>query len=193
MFGIVRILMGGFVFGACVLTLKYQKRFNKKNLCIAMFIVIVFSTLLYMIPLENLFFTFETPEKAFNYINFEEVAAIVDGKDSTMVIGEKGERDYVSLIIPKSLEGWKLGRGIDTKLKEQSVYNGMAINIYQYNKSDDYFIAVFNLKGGNLEIKDSCDSFFVSIGDDETVYFANIVQYEGYWININGQQFTDFE
>lgn len=126
---------------------------------------------------------YSTPEKAFNYINSEKLALVVEGKETTLVIGEEEKLDYIYLILPKCSNGWKLGRGTDTKLKEQTMNEDIVLSLYQYKESDTYYITIVDMNGKNLEIIDSCDSSFVKFDNEEmdtefTFYFSNVSQYD---------------
>ena len=196
MFGTIRIIFWSVIFGICIMLLKNKKRLSKKNVIIAVVIMVLLCTLSGMVPIENCFLTFSTPEKAFDYINSEKVALVVEGKETTLVIGEEGKADYVYLVLPKCSNGWKLGRGIDTKLKEQTMNEDIVISLYQYKESNDYYITILDMSGKNIEIIDSCDSSFVTFDNEEmdagfTFYFYNVSHYDkNYWVKVNEEKFS---
>lgn len=192
MYGTVRVIFWCFIFGICAFLMKKHKILRKKNVIVAAVVIVVFCILSVMFPIENNFLTFSTPERAFNYINFEKVVLVVEGKESAFVIGEREKADYVYLVVPKCSNGWKLGRGIDIRLKEQTAIEDIVISLYQYNESNDYYINILDMGGENLEINDSCESSFVRLDNEEmntdyVSYFANVSQYDkNYCINVNG-------
>lgn len=196
MYGAIRIIFWSVIFGIYILVMKKIKKIGKKNVIIAAVITVLLCTLSGILPIENYFFTFSTPEKAFNYINSEKVALVVEGKESTLVIGEDKKADYVYLVLPKCVNGWKLGRGIDTKLKGQTMNEDIVVSLYQYKESNDYYITILDMSGKNLEIIDSCDSSFVTFDNEEmdaefAFYFSNVSQYdENYWIKVNDEKFS---
>lgn len=149
------------------------------------------------IPFENLFITFNSPEKVFNYYigDKSDVNLVVNGKNSDLVIGKNNDAN-VYLIVPKNDDGWKIGVGIDTKRIMQKTYNRIVIYVYQYKNTNDYFVTILDTNGGYSEIVDSCNSkFFLlenasdSLGKVFVTYFANVSQYsQEYWINVNGEK-----
>lgn len=196
MFGYIRIIFWSIIFGIYILVIKKKKMLSKKNVILASVIMVLFCTLSGMLPIENYFFTFSTPEKAFNYMHSEKVVLVIQGKESALVIGEKENADYIYLVIPKCLNGWKLGRGIDTNLEEQTVSEDIVISLYRYKESTDYYITILDMGNEKLKITDICNSSFVTFDNEEIdtefgFYFANVSQYDkNYWIDVNGQKFS---
>ncbi|MEE1086740.1 MAG: hypothetical protein U0L05_06195 [Schaedlerella sp.] len=158
--------------------------------------MILLGTLSTFFSVENYILTFSTPEKAFNYINSEEVKLVVEGQESTLVIAEEAKQDYVHLVIPKCSNGWKLGRGIDTNLKKQMMDKGIVLNLYQYRESGEYYITILDMSGEKFEIIDNCNSAFVTFDDIESnqgfkFYFAYIPLYDdNYWIKVNNHKYS---
>jgi len=196
MFGTIRILFWIGILGIIILIMKKKNRLEKRNVSIAVIIAILLGTLSVFFPVENYFYTFSTPEKAFNYINSEEVKLVVDGQSSSLVIAEESKADYVHLVIPKCSNGWKLGRGIDTKLKDQIMDKGIVINLYQHKKSGDYYIMVLDSKRDKIEISDNQNSSFVKFTENEAnsdykLFFAHVSLFdEDYCIKINKHQYN---
>lgn len=168
MYGIVRILFFCAIFLICIFSMKKFKTLKRKNIIVTIILMIILCTISRLFPFENHFITFSTPEKAYSYMNFEKVKLVVEGKKSAFVIGEKDRADYVYLVIPKNKNGWKLGRGMDTKLKEQKIVEGIVVSIYQYKSSDDYYVTVLDMSDEKLEVLDSCDSQFITLNYDLT-------------------------
>jgi hypothetical protein len=62
----------------------------------------------YLVPFENLFITFSSPESAFKYKINKDINAIIEGNDSTFIIySNDGANSFEAF--PKSKNGWKLG------------------------------------------------------------------------------------
>ncbi len=196
MYGIVRIIFGAGLFGIILIIINRKKRIKKKHVIVVAIISMLSATIFTFFSVENYFFTFSTPEKAFNYINSEDVKLIVDGQESTLVVAEKAKAHYVELILPKCSNGWKLGRAIDQKTKEQIMNEDIVIILSQYKESDDYYITAFGMKEPVNEIIDSCDSkFFITQEGESTESFwfcsANVVLCDqDYWIEINNQKYS---
>lgn len=196
MYGAIRIIFFGTIFAICIFVLKSKKRLKKKNVIITAIIAILLCELSTMFPVESYFFTFSTPQKAFNYINREKVVLVVDGDESVWVIGEKAKAQYTSMVVPKCINGYKLGRGIDTKLKKQIIDNNIVICLYQYKDNGDYYISVLDTSDKTPGITDKCNSLFVSFSEENAnlhafSFFAHITQYDNdYWIKVNGKKYV---
>ena len=163
-------------------------------------IILVVTTVLAGVPFENAFVTFSTPEESFNYFHNKkfESQLVIDGEKSSLVIGgENG--DYAVQIVPKAEDGWKLARGVDTKVVVNESVDGVAINVFQYKDTQEYYISVVNTNGEEIEISDSYSSEFSSLtyknialnngSLNKTIktYYAYIDNFnEQYFITING-------
>lgn len=141
------------------------------------------------------FFSFDTPEAAYNYYTFgnTDVKLVVSGKCCDLVIGDKQNSDLY-LIVPKTKDGWKVGIGADTTKIIQRIIGNIVVYVYQYKDTDDYFVTVFDTSGGTLEIEDSCNSNFLNLArknnsTDKTFvsYHTSVVSLDNeYLLNING-------
>lgn len=199
MFGLIRIGIGCIFFAVAVLTIKRSKTVHKrKKYIISAIVAIVLMTTLAFVPVENLFITFNSPEAVYNYVNFgnSSVKLVVDGNESDLVIGEKADSD-IYLIVPKNADGWKIGIPLNTKMITKKVFDDIIICVYQYKNTNDYFISIFDVNGGYLQLSDSYDSDFVcserinnSLGKTFVTYYSNISEFNSqYWLSINGEKF----
>jgi len=182
--------------------MKKSKTMHKRKQYIFSVLIAVFLvTILSFIPFENLFITFNSPEDAFKYVSSEKVKLVIQGKNSDFVIGEKDVAKFTYLIVPKNDNGWKVGRGLDTKLRMQKVHNGIVIYVYQYKNTGDYYVTISDTSGKKLQIKDSHDSQFLYLENmDNTIdktyvtYYAAVFQIDSqYWININDEKIALFD
>lgn len=200
MYSLTRLFIGCIVSCCSILGLKKSKAVHKhKPYIFSVIFAVVFITILAFIPFENLFITFNSPEKVFNYYNGgkSDVNLVVNGKNSDLVIGDSNNTD-VYLIVPKTASGWKIGIGMNTKRISQKIHNGITIYVYQYKNTGDYFITILDTNGGETRIADSCNSKFSSLEKNNTslgktfvMYYANIRDFtQQYWISINGEEIT---
>ncbi len=149
------------------------------------------------IPFENLFITFSSPEKVFNYCYTKKTKAklVVEGKDSDLVIGEDDDA-HIYLIVPKVANGWKIGMWTNTKLISYEMYNSISVDVYQYKNTNDYFVSILDMNGGYSQITDSFQSEFSALEQPMDVlektyvtYYTNIQDFtDEYWINVNGEK-----
>ena len=199
MFGFVRLLLALLVFAVAFICIRKSgiKRKRAVTLVLACTAVITVS-LSMLIPFENAFVTFHTPESAFQYINMKtKVKLTVDGENSCLVVGEKGNVNQY-LIIPKAADGWKLGRGADTKIIKSERIDSVSVCVYQHQKTGDCYITVIDTEGKPVELHDTYKSVFTYL-PEETVspnkeygtYYAYIPQPdEAYRLSVNGNNVT---
>jgi len=192
MYGIIRMLFWLLIFVIVMLQVRKNKIANtKKNMVIIIVIICILWTGSMMIPIENCFVTFESPERSFNYINSESVKEIISGDTTDLVIGEGN--DYVYLIIPKNEKGWKLGRGIDFKTVAEFFDDGIIVQVYRFKESEEYYVEVEEIKGNTCEIKDNEDSCFQEskytvVNETRYRYYAYVPGIDdNYTLTVNGK------
>ena len=164
MFSIVRIIIAC-VFLVCSIIVINKKAKNKRRLCGSFTVASVcLLVALSFLPLENLFITFDTPEKAFEYYNWGEsdIELVVEGENCGFVVGSKENTDTY-LIIPKTTDGWKIGIGSDTKKIVHKLDDGISVYVFQYKNTNDYFITILNTSGGESKVSDDYNTEFYSL------------------------------
>ena len=119
------------------------------------FLVVVF----YLIPVENLFVTFASPEEAYRYANTGTVGTVVEGKTTCFVVASDGKTESC-LIIPSAGHGWKIGRGVDTKLVNRQISDVASVQVYQYKDTNEFYVVVSGVQAGELEVSDNRGSAF---------------------------------
>lgn len=196
LFVIIRIAFWLIVFIICALLIKKSKVIHKLRWSIiAVIVAVMMTTISALIPIENAFITFSSPESAYNYNNPGKATLIVDGEKSNFVVGANGDTDIYA-IVPKANRGYKIGMGLDTKRINQTISDGITIYVYQYKNTDDYFITVMHTEGGSLNITDSHNSEFKYLEKSNSTidktfytYYAYINNFnEQYSLTINGKQ-----
>ena len=116
MFTIVRYVVW---FVIIVSALLFYKRFPCKIVKIlSCIIAIILLTVSMIVPFENMFVSFTSPEEAFKYTNPKtQVLFSIDGEDTTFVVGKISEAKYTSLILPKKNDRWKVGMALYVQRK----------------------------------------------------------------------------
>ena len=196
MYGLIRLCIGCIVFGCIKLKFKELIKTRRHKIYILV-IAAIFSIIFMFIPFENLFITFSSPEKVFNYCYTKKtkVKLVVEGKDSDLVIGEDDDA-HIYLIVPKVANGWKIGMWTNTKLISYEMYNSISVDVYQYKNTNDYFVSILDMNGGYSQITDSFQSEFSALEQPMDVlektyvtYYTNIQDFtDEYWINVNGEK-----
>lgn len=153
---------------------------------ISVVVCAVLASLSALIPVENVFVTYNSPESAFKYVNSCEAQLVVEGKETAFVIGDKDDAD-IYLIVPKSKSGWKLGTGFNTKRILQKIDGETAVEVYRYKDTDDYYITVFDKTGEILDITDKNNSSFVYLKRTDNTLNTDIYTYYAYVHSFNNQ------
>lgn len=179
LYAAVRIILCFILFIVCVSIIKKLKMHNKRVLKIFTAIVcLVICIALNFVPIENLFITFPTVQSSYKYSNTGNADLIINGTETDLVISENKGTNNV-LIIPKNNEGWKIGRGIDTKAFFNKNINNVLISVYQYKDTQDYYIILTDMVGNLYQISDSVGSVFesheINVGSSNESYFEYFV------------------
>ena len=190
--------MIGCFFSCCVILMLRKKTILTRKkiyalICVTVFIVSVLS----FVPIENWFFHFNSPEAAFNYFHIgkNNIELVLEGNDSAFVIDHKNNK-YTYQIIPKDNNKWQVGLGLYLKTVVNTFSDGIAVYVYQYKNTDDYYISAFDVNGVKADIFDNCHSQFYYLkhqtnldGSDFYTYFAHISDFnQQYYIEMNGKR-----
>ena len=185
LFAITRIILGITIFIIGYFLIGKIKSINAfRKLIITFMLTIIFTTLSALIPLENVFVTFSSPESAYNYNHSGKVKLIVNGSKTDFIVGEKNNTD-VYLIVPKSDNGWKQGLGLDTKRICDKISDGITVYVYQYKNTDDYYIVLLNTNGGPLT--DNNNSEFIYSESANSILNKTFYTYYAYLNSFNRQ------
>lgn len=196
MFGILRVLMG-FLIGFVVYLFVSKFIKTRYKIWFSIIVAILLITLLGFVPFENLVYSFKSAEDVYEYYYFleEEAELVIEGDQSDFVVGRKNEVSTF-LIVPKTADGWKIGLGLKTKRIVDKFFNGITVHVFQYKDTNDYFITVFDINGGELNISDNYNTEFFSLKDNNgflgkpfVTYFAHISNFnQKYSVIVNGSK-----
>lgn len=199
MYAIVRIIIGGIFFLLGYSLIKKSKSNKKRALRLVLCIVTtLLITVLSLLPFENLFITFDSPEEAIEYYNFRKsnIKLIVEGNECDLIV-EDIDSDLIYSYIPKTNNGWKIGVGLNSKTIFHTITSAISVNVFQYRDTTDYFVMIrnHNLKNADLDLSDNYDSVFYSLEEyDDSLrklvtYYAHIPNFNsGYTITVNGEK-----
>ena len=141
-----------------------NRKNNKTKIKNKMFLVAVTSIILYLIllfvPFENCVHTFKSAESSLKYSNFHTPNLTIDGDTTSLTIYKKDISSNDVLIIPKSDNGWKIGRGIDTKSIKFNSNKLYSVNIYYYRNTDEHFIILTDWNDEITSLHDNKNSDF---------------------------------
>lgn len=109
-------------------------------------------------PVENLFVSFDSPQKAFNYYTFGEIEKTVDGEESCMIVYRNRNNTYQELIMQKTEKGYKLPSEILSKTVEKKQQRENNMKIIHAVGTHDYYISGYTAtKDENIKIRSSDD------------------------------------
>ena len=129
------------------------------------------------IPFENYFFSFDSPEAAFAYYTKSSgVDLVVKGDFCDFVVSRNGTTDTY-LIVPKTIDGWKVGIGSDLKERASLWKNGVMVSLFQYKNTDDDFLVISSTNGGEMEISASTPLTFDTLVNKNSYTQKNYVTY----------------
>lgn len=159
-FIIIRIIVLSLVLFLLLKKDKVNKSKTKKIILIAVSIALFVVSAL--IPFENVFITFSTPEASYKYHNQGTPVICVEGQDTDLVVGQKGD-SYIYNIAPKTANGWKLGMGYELKNIYQTIdsANKNLISVFRYKNTNEFYLVVTNIEGESLSVHDNLNSAFV--------------------------------
>jgi hypothetical protein len=197
MYSIIRLIIGCIFLGCAIFALKRSKSTRKRGLyVVSIFSSVLLITVLAFLPFENLFVTFDSPAAAYKYyiLGASDPELILEGDSCDFVVDrEDGVDSY--LVIPKTEDGWKVGIGVNVKLIDDKFCDGISVSVYRYKNTEDYFITVCDVSGGESIISDGENSEFQMLKSyndplkkDFATYFAHITSFSsGYSITVNGK------
>ncbi len=190
MFGILRIFIG-IILGAVafLLIFKFAKTQIRKRLSIITALaVVVLITVLAFVPFENLVYSFKSAEDVYEYYynSQEKPNLIIEGNQTDLVVGQENDTSTL-LIVPKTDSGWKIGIGSNTKRIVQKIHDGIAIYVYQYKNTNDYYVTVLDTNGGELNVTDAYNTEFYHLKNNNDFLGKSFVTYYAYVSDFNSQ------
>lgn len=166
------------------------KRKNYKHKPLKMILCIIFCLIIIIMPFENLFLKFNTPEIAFKYTtNNCDIVKVVKGDQTALVIYRERSSTYAT-VFTKSGAKWKAPFWPD----KQSFFrleNGATVCTTKEPNSDSFYIMITTSKDIKLVNDNQNSDFEIFLEDDYWIdYVAYVKNYEGdYIINIDGKEY----
>lgn len=189
MFSVIRIVIGCVFLGCSILVIKRSKSIHKRLLYVVFAIIsVVMTSVSALLPIENLFITFKSPQAVYDYYTFgkSDLDLVVEGDSCDFLIDRKKDADTY-LIIPKTTDGWKIGVGRDTRKILQKITDGITIYVFQYKKTNDYFITILDTNGEESTVSDEYHSAFYALEKHNDSSGKTFVTYYAHLTNLNPQ------
>ncbi len=206
MAGAIRIIICAIIYIIINTAITKSKKIEGKKTwnIIALAICAVFAAVTCLIPIENAFVTFSSPQKAYEYWNgSKNVILVMDGVDSSRVVEKKGGYTFGGAVLPKAEDGWKISAPLDKVKTDTRIYNDIIIRITHREGSEDYYLHLFESKDQReLQITDSlgCEIYDYKEYDSRLknptmhYYFIYVRNLDGdYELTIDGETFSLLE
>lgn len=141
MFTIIRIILLVIVSVCSVWIIKKSKcKFKKVFSTLTVVFCIILVSISSMFPVENLFLSYQSPEKVFNYVESGQIYKIIDGRESSLVIYYTGNSTYGFYIIPKTSDGYKIPNYFTQKKVSHKFDEQGAFDVYNVQGTQDYYV-----------------------------------------------------
>lgn len=141
MFTIIRIILLVIVSVCSVWIIKKSKcKFKKVFSTLTVVFYIILVSISSMFPVENLFLSYQSPEKVFNYVKSGQIYKIIDGRESSLVIYYTGNSTYGFYIIPKTSDGYKIPNYFTQKKVSHKFDEQGAFDVYNVQRTQDYYV-----------------------------------------------------
>ena len=163
MYLIIRLIIGIVLFAAIAITSILLKRrvIRAKTAVPILFIAFALSLVSSLVPFENLFTSFKTPEEVFAYGNLGEksVDFVLEGEDSAFVYGKAGGKDTF-MITPRENGEYKMFSLFSLKNYFAASGDDYTVIVYNYKGSSDYYIFITDHSDNGLSCFDNLNSEF---------------------------------
>lgn len=134
--------------------------------------------LISVFPIENVFVTFDSPERIVSYTKNLNTIEIVDGKDSCVAISQTDSSSYTHTFVLKNDEGYKIAYYFSVQRLERIHNSHGVFTVYKVRGTQDYYINCFAVG--------SVDELAVYNRDDKCIDCETYNITEGmYWISLN--------
>lgn len=193
-YGIVRVSIG-LILGICLFFILKKTQFTKRRiLAISLSVCIIFLTsLLFLLPLENLFVHFSTPQSVFRYSIIGKIDEVMAGKSSAMILYQNNDAISIS-ILPKSEKGWKISTYFSYEKISSQTVSKRIIDVYRAKGTEDYYVLIQDpFASATVEVADNVGSTFQNLKEDNQgtntqniTYYAYVYRMDSsYTLSIN--------
>ena len=187
LYNIVRILISVLLLAVCIFVIKKKVNINKQRIVtvIAIFCCFSVAAVLELIPFENNFISFDTPEKVVQYYSNNDIENILYGKDTCLVLtsGKSNTRQLLN----KQINGWNIQTEFNIKKTNTKSIGTDYAYILSIDESADRYIMIRNVSGKELKLYDNLNSKFMQANTGE--YYAYLSDFsDDYILYINGTE-----
>lgn len=187
LYNIIRIAIA--ILLSIILIFTINKKINPNKIKKAIAIVILccfsFASFLELIPFENNFIFFRTPQDAIHYYANDDIEHIIYGESTCLVIIES--ENNTRQILKEKDGGWEIHTAFEIKKSHMKLINTNAIYILSLKNSTDKYIYISSVFGNKLNIYDNINSVFYKTTRGD--YYAFISDFSNeYTLYINNEK-----
>ena len=108
-----------------------------------------------MYPIENLIFSFQSPQEVFQYTAQGKIIDIVEGETSCVIIYQQGENSYSMVFCTKRSGKYKIATAVGYHHNDFASKNG-SLRVYEMKDSkDSYVVGVITIEEAEMKITDN--------------------------------------
>ncbi len=157
LYGAIRIVLFAIVFTIFYILIKKSKIVKKKLFTILSLITcIIFYSISYLLPVENLFVNFKSAEEVFNYTCSGDIEDVVYGDNSCMIYYSTNKSSFSYDFVKKTTDGYKILNRFRTKRISYKFDTEGSFEIYNVLGTNDYYVfGTVDPKSTNIEVYDS--------------------------------------
>lgn len=127
----------------CAFGISISHAVRKRALIISSIVLIgLLLSFTMMFPVENLFFSFDTPEDVFHYTNTGDIYGRIDGKSSSMILYATSANTVGEYIVPKTDTGYAIPAYLSSKTVWDNMTPSGVVEVYLQNGTQDYYVMV---------------------------------------------------
>lgn len=165
---------------------------------IAVSICVIAIALTSMVPVENAFVRFETPEEVFEYANTGEIQDVLFWEKTAMIIYKDNNGTVSHYLVPQVEGAWSIpGNDSLIRVHHKLDHNG-TVDIYNANNTDDYygFASVGRIPEDEVVIIDELGNVLseniVNVSGTGFLYFSISDVSHEYYLLFNGERIPLF-
>ena len=191
----IRIMIFFIIFIVLFVKIRRTKIVKKKLVTVLLLLFcVVFCSVSYFVPVENLFVNFKSPQDVFKYSCNGEIEDVVYGNNSCLIFSADTHN-----IIPKTKTGYKIPIAFSMKTVGHKIDETGSFNVYHVPDTDDYYIWGTTISiGSNIVVADGNNSQLKIrlTPNDGTDYYTVLVYglidnfTDEYYLLINGEKTT---
>lgn len=194
LYSLLRIMLFLSLFILFLFFIKKIKITNKKALIIfSLVICIVLCTISFLLPFENRFIKFKSPQDVFYYTSCGEILDTVYGDNSCMIYYSKGKNTYSYQFIEKTKNSYNILSHSQIKRVSKKLDSNTTFEIYNIKgTSDYYFLGIVDPKEQNIGVFDEnnirINTDVKRVENSSFIYFFLNGYAEDYYLLVKGNK-----